>query len=166
MVVRTLIATIVGVKHLLRRIGKTFAFMLPVVMLTTGTLAVTRVPWAPPSPQEEQVLAAASADGTIGRTPLHTAGDLVDGTGRALTRQDALRDRALSELRTESPAAALDMVERAMHEHPSLTPYCTRIVRDLGRAAIRKYHGDERRARSFARPVCDGSFLAGVVDGR
>jgi hypothetical protein len=52
-----------------------------------------------------------------------------------------------------------------MQQQPSLTQYCTGIARDLGQAAVRKYRGDIRRAQSYARPVCDGSFAAGTLAG-
>ncbi|MFJ6216804.1 hypothetical protein ACIQGZ_26270 [Streptomyces sp. NPDC092296] len=146
-------------KQLARRIGKTIAFALPVVLVTTGTLAVTRVPWAPPTSSDHQVLAAAAADGTIGITP-----DRTDRPAKHASPEDALRDRLLKDLRRHDPGTALTMLDRSMREHPSLTPYCTGLAQDLGRAAVRKYHGDVRRARSFARPVCDGSFAAGAVD--
>ncbi|WP_380278349.1 hypothetical protein [Kitasatospora purpeofusca] len=145
-------------KQLVRRIGQTVALALPVVLVTTGTLAVTRVPWAPPTSLDQQVVAAASEDGAgIGRTV---------GTGRTpdgLPPQDALRVTLLDELRAHNPGSALDLLERSMREQPALTPYCSALATELGRAAVRKYQGDVQRARSFARPVCDGSFAAGAA---
>ncbi|MFD7904698.1 hypothetical protein ACFV4F_19355 [Kitasatospora sp. NPDC059722] len=146
-------------KQLLRRIGQTVALTLPVVLVTTGTLAVTRVPWAPPTGLDQQVVAASSSDGAgIGRTA-GAAGKTPDG----LAPQDALRVAMLDELREHSPAAALDLLERSMREQPALTPYCTSLATELGRATVKKYQGDVQRARSFARPVCDGSFAAGIT---
>ncbi|MEE1786787.1 hypothetical protein PUR71_28370 [Streptomyces sp. SP17BM10] len=146
-------------KQLLRRIGQTVALTLPVVLVTTGTLAVTRVPWAPPTGLDQQVVAASSGDGAgIGRTASAT-GKTPDG----LAPQDALRVAMLDELREHSPAAALDLLERSMREQPALTPYCTSLATELGRATVKKYQGDVQRARSFARPVCDGSFAAGIT---
>lgn len=145
-------------KQLLRRIGKTIAFVLPVVLVTTGTLAVTRVPWAPPSSPDQQVLAAAAADGSIGLNPART-----DRAAQQTSPKDALRHRLLNELHAHNPGTALNMLDRSMQQHPSLTPYCGDLAQALGRAAVRKYHGDTQKARSFARPVCDGSFAAGVV---
>ncbi|WP_431679296.1 hypothetical protein [Kitasatospora sp. KL5] len=139
-------------KQLVRRIGQTMALTLPVLLVTTGTLAVTRVPWAPPTGLDQQVVAASSSDGTIGRSPA-TPG----------TPQDALRADLLGELDAHNPGTALDLLERTMREKPSLTPYCTELASELGRAAVRKYQGDVQRARSFARPVCDGSFAAGAT---
>lgn len=146
-------------KQLLRRIGQTVALTLPVVLVTTGTLAVTRVPWAPPTGLDQQVVAASSSDGAgIGRTA-GAVGKTPDG----LAPQDALRVAMLDELREHSPAAALDLLERSMREQPALTPYCTSLATELGRATVKKYQGDVQRARSFARPVCDGSFAAGIT---
>ncbi|MDH6576698.1 hypothetical protein [Kitasatospora sp. MAP5-34] len=142
--------------QLVRRIGQTLALTLPVILVTTGTLAVTRVPWAPPTSLDQQVVAAASGDGTIGRT------NTTPNT-QGLAPQDALRVDLMDELRDHNPGTALDLLERTMREQPALTPYCSSLAADLGRAAVRKYQGDAQRARSFARPVCDGSFAAGVV---
>ncbi|MFB7904821.1 hypothetical protein ACFXPX_09625 [Kitasatospora sp. NPDC059146] len=145
-------------KQLVRRIGQTVALTLPVVLVTTGTLAVTRVPWAPPTALDQQVVAASSGDGVgIGRSSAAAA--RTDG----LAPQDSLRVALLDELRAKNPSAALDLLERSMREQPSLTPYCTSLATELGKAAVRKYQGDVQRARSFARPVCDGAFAAGVV---
>ncbi|MFC8450903.1 hypothetical protein [Kitasatospora sp. NPDC057223] len=143
--------------QLVRRIGQTVALTLPVILVTTGTLAVTRVPWAPPTSLDQQVVAASSNDGAgIGR-----AG--ADNTStQGLAPQDALRTDLLDELRANNPGTALDLLERTMREKPSLTPYCSSLAMDLGKAAVRKYQGDVQRARSFARPVCDGSFASGA----
>ncbi|KJS56907.1 hypothetical protein [Streptomyces rubellomurinus] len=146
-------------KQLVRRIGQTVALTLPVVLVTTGTLAVTRVPWAPPTGLDQQVVAASSGDGAgIGRSAGATAKS-PDG----LAPQESLRVALLDELRAKNPSAALDLLERSMREQPALTPYCTSLATELGKAAVRKYQGDVQRARSFARPVCDGAFAAGVV---
>ncbi|KQV18733.1 MULTISPECIES: hypothetical protein [unclassified Kitasatospora] len=143
-------------KQLVRRIGQTVALTLPVILVTTGTLAVTRVPWAPPTGLDQQVVAASSGDGTIGRSAAAT-------NTQGMAPQDALRVDLMDELRTHNPGTALDLLERTMREKPTLTPYCSTLAADLGKAAVRKYQGDAQRARSFARPVCDGSFAAGVV---
>jgi len=144
------------VKQLVRRIGQTVALTLPVILVTTGTLAVTRVPWAPPTGLDQQVVAASSGDGTIGRSAAST-------NTQGLAPQDALRVDLMEELRNHNPGTALDLLERTMREKPTLTPYCSSLASELGRAAVRKYQGDAQRARSFARPVCDGSFASGVV---
>ncbi|MFJ2576102.1 hypothetical protein [Kitasatospora aureofaciens] len=146
-------------KQLVRRIGQTVALTLPVVLVTTGTLAVTRVPWAPPTNLNQQVVAASTGDGAgIGRSP-----GAADKAPDGLAPQEALRVALLDELRAHSPAAALDLLERSMREQPSLTPYCTSLATELGKATVKKYQGDVQRARSFARPVCDGSFAAGIA---
>ncbi|MEZ0094643.1 hypothetical protein [Streptacidiphilus sp. EB129] len=141
-------------KQLARRLGKTLAFVLPVVLVTTGTLAVTRVPWAPADSGEPQVLAAAARSGPVAAVPQDAP---------QATPQDVLRSRLLQQLQAQDPGAALDSLAQAMQQQPSLTRYCTDIARDLGQAAVRKYQGDVRRAQSFSRPVCDGSFAAGAM---
>ncbi len=144
--------------QLVRRIGQTVALTLPVILVTTGTLAVTRVPWAPPTSLDQQVVAASSNDGAgIGRAPAGNAAP------QGLAPQDALRADLLDELRGNNPGTALDLLERTMREKPSLTPYCSSLAVELGKAAVRKYQGDVQRARSFARPVCDGSFASGAA---
>ncbi len=151
----SLIASISVVKQLARRLGRSLAFLLPVVLVTTGTLAVTRVSWTPVAGGisgnggEQQVLAA------------NATSPQSDDT--AVAPQDALRDRLVQQLDRSNPGAALDSLQQAMQQQPSLTRYCTVIARDLGQAAVRKYHGDVQRAQSFARPVCDGSFAAGTM---
>jgi hypothetical protein len=148
------------VNQLASRLGKTLAFVLPFVLVTTGTLAVTRVPWAPADQGDKQVLAASSR--TSGGAPA-VAGAQAAGRPAATAPQDALRTRLLHQLRTEDPGAALDALAAAMQQHPALTRYCTEIARDLGQAAVRKYDGNVKRAQSFARPVCDGSFAVGTL---
>ncbi|MFI6153142.1 hypothetical protein ACIBCA_10645 [Kitasatospora sp. NPDC051170] len=150
-------------KQLVRRIGQTVALTLPVVLVTTGTLAVTRVPWAPPTGLDQQVVAASSGDGAgIGRSST-AASTSTTKSQDGLAPQESLRVALLDELRAKNPSAALDLLERSMREQPALTPYCTSLATELGKAAVRKYQGDVQRARSFARPVCDGAFAAGVV---
>ena len=142
-------------KQLANRLGKTLAFVLPVILVTTGTLAVTRVPWAPSGSGDQQVLAASSSTSGNSSDAVHQA--------KAATPQDALRARLLQTLSTQDPGAALDQLAQAMQQQPSLTRYCTDLARDLGQAAVRKYQGDVKRAQSFARPVCDGSFAVGTL---
>ncbi len=145
-------------KQLARRIGRSLAFVLPLVLVTTGTLAVTRVPWAPSN--DQQTLTASSRAATA------SSSDAVRSTGSTRsTPEDVLLARLLQQLRTQDPGAALDSLQQAMQQQPSLTRYCTAIARELGQAAVRKYQGDVRRAQSFARPVCDGSFAAGTMAG-
>jgi hypothetical protein len=135
------------VKQLARRLGRSLAFVLPLVLVTTGTLAVTRVPWAPSSDQQALTASSRSSSADASST----------------TPEDVLLARLLQQLRNQDPGVALDSLQHAMQQQPSLTRYCTTLARDLGQAAVRKYQGDVRRAQSFARPVCDGSFAAGTM---
>ena len=129
-----------------RRIGKTFAMVLPVVLVLSGTLAVTRVPWSA-APTEAQVLTASSKRGTEpSRAP-----------------QDVLRRRLLAELQERNPSVVLTDLQLDMAKRPTLARYCGDIARALGRAAVAKYGA--QRARTFARPVCDTSFATGVASG-
>lgn len=139
-----------------RRIGKSIALALPVVLVLTGTLAVTRVPWAPPG-TDQQVLAAASGSGR---------GASSDAVRRPATPQEALRQRLLNEVQTDDPGAALTDLQRAMARKPSLAAHCASIARALGRAAVARYRGDVARAQRWSRPVCDTSFATGVAGGR
>lgn len=134
-------------KQLVRRIGRSLAFVLPVVMVTTGTLAMTRVSWTPSDSSDTQMLTASSRQGT--------SADATDPAG-------ALRARLLTELQQQNPGAALNSLQQAMDQQPTLRSYCTDIAKELGQAAVRKYKGDVKRALSYARPVCDASFAAGA----
>ncbi len=130
-----------------RRIGKTFAMVLPVVLVLSGTLAVTRVPWSA-TPTEPQVLTASSKRGTEpSRAP-----------------QDVLRRRLLAELQERNPSVALGDLQTETARRPTLARYCGDIARALGRAAVAKY--GPQRAQSFSRPVCDTSFATGVSSVR
>ncbi|MEV5506276.1 hypothetical protein [Streptomyces orinoci] len=131
-----------------RRIGRTLALVLPVVLVLSGTLAVTRVPWAAPT-AESQVLTASSDNASTARA------------GRA--PHEVLRDRLLTELQEKNPGVALTHLQEATNGRPSLARYCMDIARDLGRAAVAKYHS-ARKAQSYSRPVCDTSFAAGVAE--
>jgi hypothetical protein len=133
------------VTHSARRIGRTLALVLPVVLVLSGTLAVARVPWAS-SNTEAQVLTAASDTASV----------------RATSRapQDVLRDKLLVELQEKDPGIALTHLQRQVEERPSLAQHCMSIARALGRAAVAHY--GPTRAQSFSRPVCDTSFAYGV----
>ncbi|MEU7641342.1 MULTISPECIES: hypothetical protein [unclassified Streptomyces] len=130
-----------------RRIGRTLALVLPVVLVLSGTLAVTRVPWASKT-SESQVLAASSGKASTQAGP------------RAA--QDVLRDRLLVELQEKDPGVALTHLQEATTARPSLAKHCASIARALGRAAVAKY-GAAHRAQAFSRPVCDTSFATGVA---
>ncbi|AXK35918.1 hypothetical protein DVA86_28210 [Streptomyces armeniacus] len=137
--------------HVARRIGRSLALVLPVVLVLSGTLAVARVPWAT-APSDSQALTA-SADGastqqTEPRTP-----------------QEVLRDRLVAELQEENPGVALTSLQKEMNRKPSLARHCKSIAKALGRAAVEKY-GAVHRAQAFARPVCDTAFATGVAQLR
>lgn len=131
-----------------RRVGRTLAFVLPVVLVLSGTLAVTRVNWS--GNPSNSVLTASEATST-------------DVSTRAVSRapQDVLRDKLLLELQEQNPGVALTHLQEAVNGRPSLAKHCVSIARALGRAAVRAY--GPTRAQSFARPVCDTSFASGVA---
>ncbi len=131
-----------------RRIGRSLALVLPVVLVLSGTLAVARVNWSgtPSSP----VLTAAetTASGASSRTA-------------ARAPHEVLRDALLVELQQEDPGVALTHLQQAVNDRPSLAKHCASIARALGKAAVRVY--GPTKAQSFSRPVCDTSFATGVV---
>ncbi|MER7395461.1 hypothetical protein ABT381_08085 [Streptomyces sp. NPDC000151] len=132
-----------------RRIGRTLALVLPVVLVLSGTLAVTRVPWASPT-SESQMLTASSGTATGHQQPRNRA------------PQDLLRDQLLAELQEKNPGTALTHLQEATTKRPSLAKHCASIARALGRAAVEKY-GAAHRAQAYSRPVCDTSFASGVA---
>lgn len=138
----------VGPAH---RIGRTLAFVLPVVLLLSGTLAVTAVPWAGRN-TESQLLTASSGSASTHAAP------------RAA--HEVLRDRLLTELQEEDPGTALTHLQAEVDRRPSLARHCASIARALGRAAVAKYGGAAHRAQAYSRPVCDTSFAAGVAQAR
>lgn len=132
-----------------RRIGRTLALVLPVVLVLSGTLAVTRVPWAAPN-AESQVLTASS--------------DAASSQARARAPHEVLRDKLLTELQEKNPGVALTHLQEATNGRPSLARYCVDIARVLGQAAVAKYHS-AKKAQAYARPVCDTSYASGVAQG-
>ncbi|MEU3217417.1 hypothetical protein [Streptomyces sp. NPDC006971] len=132
--------------HTARRIGRSLALVLPVVMVLSGTLAVTSVPWAAHS-SDSQVLAASTQD--------------VSKRAKARAPQDILRDRLLVELREKDPGVALTGLQRSVEGRPALARHCMSIAKALGRAAVEQY--GPTRAHRFSRPVCDTSFASGVA---
>lgn len=134
-----------------RRLGKTFALVLPVVLVLSGTLAVTRVPWAVSS-SDAQVLTASA------KSKQEVAAETA-----AKAPQEALRSRLLAELQEEDPGVALTDLQVAMARQPSLARFCASIARSLGRAAVAKYDGATQRAQSWSRPVCDTAFATGIA---
>jgi hypothetical protein len=135
------------VTHTARRIGRTLALVLPVVLVLSGTLAVTSVPWAGRS-SESQMLTASSENVSV----------------RAKSRapHEILREKLLTELQEKNPGVVLTRLQREVEGRPSLARHCMAIARDLGRAAVARY--GPSAAQSYARPVCDTSFAAGVSE--
>ncbi|MGW7283273.1 hypothetical protein ACWGIV_34415 [Streptomyces sp. NPDC054844] len=131
-----------------RRIGRSLAFVLPVVLVLSGTLAVTRVNWS--GDPADSVLAASEASSS-------------KSSSKAAARapHEVLRDRLLTELQEEDPGVALTHLQQAVNERPSLAGHCASIARALGRAAVKVY--GPTRAQSYARPVCDTAFASGVL---
>ncbi|MFJ2608138.1 MULTISPECIES: hypothetical protein [unclassified Streptomyces] len=140
------------------RIGRSLALVLPVVMVLSGTLAVTRVNWSG-DPSTSVLTASDSTDTSAADTT--STDDKPAAQKRA--PQDLLRDRLLTELQHENPGVVLTHLQQAVTERPSLARHCTTIAHALGRAAVRVYGAT--RAQSYARPVCDTSFATGVAAG-
>ncbi|MGW2558425.1 hypothetical protein ACWCXB_04075 [Streptomyces sp. NPDC001514] len=131
--------------HTARRIGRTLALVLPVVLVLSGTLAVTSVPWAGRN-SEARMLTASSENVSV--------------RAKSSAPHEVLRDRLLAELQEKDPGTALTHLQREVEERPSLARHCMSIAKSLGRAAV-AYYGPTR-AQSYSRPVCDTSFAAGV----
>ncbi|MEU1692317.1 hypothetical protein [Streptomyces hirsutus] len=136
-----------------RRVGRTLAFVLPVVLVFSGTLAVAGVNWSgrPSSPvlaAADTAASGASSSGASSRTAERAP-------------HQVLRDRLLVELHKENPGVALTHLQQAVNDRPSLARHCASIARALGKAAVRVY--GPTRAQSYARPVCDTSFASGVL---
>ncbi|AQS72106.1 hypothetical protein [Streptomyces pactum] len=131
-----------------RRIGRSLAFVLPVVLVLSGTLAVTRVNWS--GDPADSVLAASEASSST-----------ASSKAAARAPHEVLRDQLLTELQEEDPGVALTHLQQAVNERPSLAGHCASIARALGRAAVKVY--GPTRAQSYARPVCDTAFASGVL---
>ncbi|MFI9123297.1 hypothetical protein ACIGW0_28575 [Streptomyces bikiniensis] len=131
--------------HSARRIGRSLALVLPVVLVLSGTLAVSAVPWA----------------GQDSATQLTAAAKDVSVPAKSRAPQDVLRDQLLAELQAKDPGTALTRLQREVENRPSLAQHCMSIARDLGRAAVQRY--GPARAQSFSRPVCDTSYATGVM---
>ncbi|WP_103504085.1 MULTISPECIES: hypothetical protein [Streptomyces] len=134
-----------------RRIGRTLALVLPVVLVLSGTLAVARVPWAEPPTDSAVVNAGAERAAQQERTEQEP-----------LAPEDELLDTLLVEMYATDPGTALTSLQREIDLDPSLAGHCADIARALGQAAVRQYGGTV--AQEHARPVCDTSFAAGVAD--
>ncbi|MFG2886562.1 hypothetical protein ACGFYV_30390 [Streptomyces sp. NPDC048297] len=131
-----------------RRIGRTLALVLPVFLVLSGTLAVTRVNWTGSASGSvltaSDVSSAQAPSRTVSRTP-----------------QEVLRDQLMTELQDKDPGVVLTHLQQAVNGHPALAGHCASIARALGRAAVRIYGAS--RAQSYARPVCDTAFASGVL---
>ncbi|MFG3347225.1 hypothetical protein ACGF1Z_19405 [Streptomyces sp. NPDC048018] len=132
--------------HTARRIGRSLALVLPVVLVLSGTLAVSAVPWAGQG-SGTQMLTASSTD--------------VSTRAKSRAPQDILRDQLLAELQEKDPGVALTHLQREVENRPSLARHCMSIARALGAAAVERF--GPTRAQSFSRPVCDTSFAYGVL---
>ncbi|MEU8521886.1 hypothetical protein [Streptomyces sp. NBC_01216] len=132
--------------HTARRIGRSLALVLPVVLVLSGTLAVSAVPWAGQG-SGSQMLTASSEDVSV--------------PAKSRAPQDILRDQLLVELQEKDPGTALTHLQREVENRPSLAEHCMSIAKALGRAAVQHY--GPARAQSYSRPVCDTSFATGVM---
>ncbi|MGT2529637.1 hypothetical protein ACU4GG_22980 [Streptomyces nojiriensis] len=132
--------------HTARRIGRSLALVLPVVLVLSGTLAVTMVPWADNS--SSQILTA-SAEG-------------VSAPAKPRAAHEVLRDDLVGQLQQgKAPGDVLTDLQQEVNRRPSLAEHCVGIARALGRAAVEAY--GPTKAQSFARPVCDTSYATGVA---
>ncbi|MFF8263254.1 hypothetical protein [Streptomyces virginiae] len=132
--------------HTARRIGRSLALVLPVVLVLSGTLAVTMVPWADTSSSQ---LVTASAEG-------------VSAPAKPRAAHEVLRTRLVGELQQGlAPDDVLTHLQQEVNRRPSLAEHCVGIARALGRAAVEAY--GPTKAQSFARPVCDTSYASGVA---
>ncbi|MEU8539289.1 hypothetical protein AB0C52_04690 [Streptomyces sp. NPDC048717] len=147
--------------HSARRIGRSLALVLPVVLVLSGTLAVSAVPWA--GQDGTQLLTASTASSAMNASATNATSASGTTGARAVSRapQDVLRDRLLAELQEKDPGTALTHLQREVENRPSLAKHCMSIARSLGAAAVRHY--GPTRAQSFSRPVCDTSFALGVM---
>ncbi|MFD0148642.1 MULTISPECIES: hypothetical protein [Streptomyces] len=131
--------------HTARRIGRSLALVLPVVLVLSGTLAVSAVPWA----------------GQDSATQLTASSTDVSVRAKSRAPQDILRDQLLAELQEKDPGVALTHLQREVENRPSIAEHCMSIARALGRAAVKHY--GPSRAQSFSRPVCDTAYATGVM---
>ncbi|EFL00827.1 small membrane protein [Streptomyces sp. SPB78] len=135
-----------------RRIGRTLALVLPVVLVLSGTLAVTHVSWTTQGSSDSTLTASASDASSPAGT---------DAKNKRRAPEEVLRTKLLSELQEKDPGIALTHLQQAIHERPSLAKHCVSLARSLGEAAVRAY--GPNRAQSFARPVCDTAYATGVA---
>jgi hypothetical protein len=134
------------VTHTARRIGRSLALVLPVVLVLSGTLAVTMVPWADTS--SSQVLTASAEDVSV--------------PAKVRAPHELLRDKLLGELQEKKdPGVVLTHLQQEVNRRPSLAGYCGQIAKALGRAAADMY--GPTKAQTYSRPACDTSFASGVA---
>ncbi|MCB5178876.1 hypothetical protein [Streptomyces antimicrobicus] len=133
--------------HTARRIGRSLALVLPVVLVLSGTLAVTMVPWADNTPS--QMLTASAEDVSVPQKPA--------------AAHEVLRDKLLSELQQGTdPGVVLTHLQQEVDKRPTtLAAHCVGIARALGEAAVKVV--GPTKAQSYARPVCDTSYATGVL---
>jgi hypothetical protein len=135
------------VTHNARRIGRSLALVLPVVLVLSGTFAVTMVPWADTS-SSSQVLTAAAEDVSV--------------PAKVRAPHEVLRDKLLGELQErKDPGVVLTSLQKEVDRRPSLAGYCGQIAKALGRAAADIY--GPTKAQTYSRPACDTSFASGVA---
>ncbi|OIV37765.1 hypothetical protein BIV57_09340 [Mangrovactinospora gilvigrisea] len=143
-----------------RRLGRSIALILPVSLVLSGTLAVTRVPWVASSAGSQLLTASTSTGGGSEHAARPAAAP--PQQHRPLTAA-GLKGSLLTTVREKDPGVALNDLNRAVLEHPSLAAHCTALAHSIGHAAVAKYGA--AKARTFARPVCDASYL-NATDGR
>ncbi|MEU9085432.1 hypothetical protein [Streptomyces sp. NPDC048357] len=132
--------------HTARRIGRSLALVLPVVLVLSGTLAVTMVPWADTSSSQ---IVTASAEG-------------VSVPAKPRAAHEVLREQLVGDLQQgQAPDDVLTHLQQEVNRRPSLAEHCVGIARALGRAAVDAY--GPTKAQSYARPVCDTSYATGVA---
>ncbi|WP_018548416.1 hypothetical protein [Streptomyces sp. LaPpAH-108] len=141
-----------------RRAGRTLALVLPVVLVLSGTLAVTRVNWTGSPASSVLTASDVTAAEISGKAPAARP------AAHKAAPEDALRDRLMGELQHKNPGVVLTHLQQAVNGRPGLAAHCSDIARALGKAAVRIYGAS--RAQSYARPVCDTSFASGVLTAR
>ncbi|MCB5166168.1 hypothetical protein LG634_15170 [Streptomyces bambusae] len=132
--------------HTARRIGRSLALVLPVVLVLSGTLAVTMVPWADTS--SSQVLTASAENVSV--------------PAKARAPHEVLRDKLLGELQAKKdPGVVLTHLQQQVDKRPSLAGYCGQIAKAIGAKAAEMY--GPTKAQTYARPACDTSYASGVA---
>ncbi|MGX9227591.1 hypothetical protein ACWV95_17700 [Streptomyces albus] len=178
--------------HAARRIGRSLALVLPVVLVLSGTLAVTRVPWD--SPADSQVLTASARDASASTpdaaspdasssdasssdasssdasssgasTPASSGAPVTPGTPGTATAQQAPQDSLRDRLIAELQEKDPGAALTGLQRAITREPSLARHCASIARAlgkAAVHKYGPQR-AQSFSRPVCDTSFATGVA---